>query len=181
MKKLLMGSIALTLFSISIIIFQISCKKEANAQNSTNNCIGAQPKIEFKGNGILYTNNARFDNRIGWYNYACIDTANSNPSNTLDELRTGPLNSTSSFMDLFFPNSTNIASGTYTSTNQAIDCVINGIRYYTGSYTININIQSDGTADGTFSGTLYQQNNQGSNIVLTDGVFSSIPVGLTWK
>jgi hypothetical protein len=32
MKKLLMGSAALTLFSISIIIFQMSCKKDATAQ-----------------------------------------------------------------------------------------------------------------------------------------------------
>ena len=30
-----MGSIALILFSISILIFQISCKKEAQAQNGT--------------------------------------------------------------------------------------------------------------------------------------------------
>jgi hypothetical protein len=32
MKKLLMGSAALTLFSISIVIFQMSCKKDATAQ-----------------------------------------------------------------------------------------------------------------------------------------------------
>lgn len=35
MKKLLMGSVALTLFSISMLIFQMSCKKEANAQTTT--------------------------------------------------------------------------------------------------------------------------------------------------
>jgi Tol biopolymer transport system component len=35
MKKLLMGSIALTMFSISMIVFQLSCKKEANAQTTT--------------------------------------------------------------------------------------------------------------------------------------------------
>jgi hypothetical protein len=32
MKKLFMGSVALTLFSISIVIFQMSCKKDAIAQ-----------------------------------------------------------------------------------------------------------------------------------------------------
>jgi hypothetical protein len=37
MKKLLMGSVALTLFSISIIIFQLSCKKDATAQTSGTN------------------------------------------------------------------------------------------------------------------------------------------------
>lgn len=41
MKKLLLGSAALTLFSISIILFQISCKKEAIAQSTSNNCIDA--------------------------------------------------------------------------------------------------------------------------------------------
>ena len=30
-----MGSIALTMFSISMILFQLSCKKEANAQTTT--------------------------------------------------------------------------------------------------------------------------------------------------
>ena len=35
MKKLLMGSIALTMFAISMIVFQLSCKKEANAQTTT--------------------------------------------------------------------------------------------------------------------------------------------------
>lgn len=35
MKKLLMGSIALTLFSISILLFQISCQKESIAQTSS--------------------------------------------------------------------------------------------------------------------------------------------------
>lgn len=35
MKKLLLGSIALTTFSIAIIIFQLSCKKTADAQTST--------------------------------------------------------------------------------------------------------------------------------------------------
>ena len=39
MKKLLMGSIVLTLFSISILIFQVSCQKEVVAQQQTTNYI----------------------------------------------------------------------------------------------------------------------------------------------
>ena len=35
MKKLLMGSIVLTMFSISVIIFQLSCKKEASSQTNS--------------------------------------------------------------------------------------------------------------------------------------------------
>jgi hypothetical protein len=37
MKKLLLGSIALTLFSISILIFQIGCKKDVTAQIGATN------------------------------------------------------------------------------------------------------------------------------------------------
>lgn len=36
MKKLFLGSVALTMFSISILIFQISCNKESTAQPATN-------------------------------------------------------------------------------------------------------------------------------------------------
>jgi hypothetical protein len=36
MKKLLLSSIVLTAFAISLLLFQISCKKEANAQASAN-------------------------------------------------------------------------------------------------------------------------------------------------
>lgn len=36
MKKLLLGSVVLTVFSISLIIFQFSCKKDANAQTTLN-------------------------------------------------------------------------------------------------------------------------------------------------
>ena len=35
MKKLLLGSLALTMFSATIILFELSCKKTANAQSST--------------------------------------------------------------------------------------------------------------------------------------------------
>ena len=35
MKKLLLGSIVLTMFAISVLIFQISCKKEATAQTNS--------------------------------------------------------------------------------------------------------------------------------------------------
>ncbi len=36
MKKLFFGSIALTVFSISMVVFQMSCKKEAVAQSNSN-------------------------------------------------------------------------------------------------------------------------------------------------
>jgi Tol biopolymer transport system component len=46
MKKLLMGSVALCLFSVSITLFTISCQKQASAQTSTG--VSQQNKLIFK-------------------------------------------------------------------------------------------------------------------------------------
>ena len=46
MKKLLLSSIILLLFSCSILLFQVSCQKEANAQTNSNGII--------QSNKILY-------------------------------------------------------------------------------------------------------------------------------
>lgn len=60
MKKLLLGSVALTLFSLSIIIFQISCQKESHAQTTnytlppaTTSTLGGV----IVGNGLSVTSN----------------------------------------------------------------------------------------------------------------------------
>jgi hypothetical protein len=37
MKKLLMGSVALILFSVSVVVFQVSCSKDAMAGNDDDN------------------------------------------------------------------------------------------------------------------------------------------------
>ena len=47
MKKLLLSSIVLTLFSASIILFQLSCKKTADAQTGTSNGLHQLNKIVF--------------------------------------------------------------------------------------------------------------------------------------
>ena len=51
MKKLLLGSAALTLFAIAISIFQISCNKEANAQ--TNSTYTLTPATTSKLGGVI--------------------------------------------------------------------------------------------------------------------------------
>jgi len=61
MRKLFMGSIALTVFSISIIVFQMSCQKDATAQNGSNYIL--QPATTTTlggviiGNGLSVTSN----------------------------------------------------------------------------------------------------------------------------
>ena len=63
MKKLLLGSAALTLFSISILIFQISCKKDAKAQSGTNSC--SEIIIVNFPSGFNPLNSTSFDNENG--------------------------------------------------------------------------------------------------------------------
>jgi hypothetical protein len=60
MKKLILGSAALTLFSISILIFQISCKKDAVAQTTTYTLPPATTSTLggiIVGNGLSVTSN----------------------------------------------------------------------------------------------------------------------------
>jgi hypothetical protein len=63
MKKLLLSSVILFIFSISLTIFQISCSKQTNAQTSPNN-----PQ---QLNKILYAQqiNATFTEEIWMANY----------------------------------------------------------------------------------------------------------------
>ena len=51
MKKLLLGSAALTLFAIAISIFQISCNKDSNAQ--TNSTYILTPATTSKLGGVI--------------------------------------------------------------------------------------------------------------------------------
>ncbi|MFT3749004.1 MAG: hypothetical protein QM768_11830 [Agriterribacter sp.] len=73
MKKLLLGSIVLTLFSISILLFQISCRKEVSARNTGDGTAGKilmSKNIEvkyFEQSGVDSLNNPHFDERILTY------------------------------------------------------------------------------------------------------------------
>ena len=55
MKNLYLGSLALTMFSISILIFQISCKKDAIAQTSNSNYL-LPPSTTTSLGGIIVGN-----------------------------------------------------------------------------------------------------------------------------
>ena len=60
MKKLLMSSVVLTLFSLSILIFQISCKKEATAQTTSVSVVQKNIILYSKSSGStikFYTSN----------------------------------------------------------------------------------------------------------------------------
>jgi hypothetical protein len=75
MKKIFLGSIALTIFSISIIIFEVSCQKKATAQNGNNSTYILPPATNsvlggiIVGSGLSITNNGTLS----------VNTANSTP------------------------------------------------------------------------------------------------------
>ena len=170
MKRILLGSIVLIVFSLSIIIFQISCSKSSDAQNPTN-CIGSQPKMQFKWNGTIYNSDAVFDIRIGWATYPYIKFISSGAGNILSSSN----GQSNVFLQLYFPSSQNLAAGSYPVTNGNCACIINGTSYTTGTFTIVINIVANGYAEGTFSGSVSTSNGS-STLTITEGVFSNVPI-----
>ena len=196
-KKLLLASASLTIFSLSIILFQISCKKDATAQNSTSNCIGPQPTLQFKGNGVLYTCNAVADSRLGWVGYPrIIGQKNGDSTYGIEFCNKKQWEENGTWM-FDFPITPNLAEG-------GIDWKINGsvltqgiysnkgmalgLNYQNSNYhyetnpncfTVNINSISNRMATGTFSGSLPSGNgsiNNGPAMMITDGVFSNLPI-----
>lgn len=75
MKKILLSTLVLLFFSLSIIIFQISCKKPVDAATPNNSTISQQNKIvfqkDFYGSGLTATP----------YDHAEIWTANYDGTN----------------------------------------------------------------------------------------------------
>lgn len=59
MKKILMGSMVLTALSLSIIAFQVSCSKTANAQTGSSSGITQQNKI------IYHSYDSTFPSQLG--------------------------------------------------------------------------------------------------------------------
>ncbi len=181
-KNLLLGSIVLTLFSISILIFQMSCSQQAPAQTSNSNCIGPQPKFQFKANGNLYICDAIFDSRLGW-------VGNVIPYNVVPHIQPDGQNgsygltgwvknaSGNTFINFYFPSTNTVTVGTYNSSSSDCQFSFDSHSYNSGSQVINFTRVSNGTADGTFSGTVQSVMATPTQVVtITEGVFSNIPV-----
>ena len=191
-KNLLLGSIVLTLFSISVLIFQFSCSQQAPAQISGTNCIGPQPKFQFKANGVLYVCDALYDSRVGWYGnlFGQLQEGGGNLPRIINgdtiilsgALKTTSSNSTYTYIGLFIPNATLLSTGAiYTSTNVYTDCNFsfsygNGYMYNKSNHTVTFTRVSNGTADGTFSGAVWPTSAPSQVVTITDGVFSNLPV-----
>ena len=188
MKKILLGSLVLLMFSASIVLFNISCNKDSDAQPNptSSNCIGPQPKFQFKANGKLYVCDAVFDKRLGWVanrapfvyneNIPFLDVYDSE-SILSGSVYSSSTNSSLTTINLAI-NTTNPSVGTFNETNVYGECNFDfdDYTYTVHSHTITFTRVSDGTADGKFSGVTKVASNPNQSVSITDGVFSNIPI-----
>jgi len=192
MKNLLLGSLVLLMFSASIILFNISCNKESDAQPNSNssNCMGPQPKFQYKANGKLYICDPVFDKRIGWTQANNTFFTGYTPSLSSSAVGSTELSgglTTSSgkevFINLFLSINSTPSVGTYNENNISSDCrfeEFDNYSYSSSTHTITFTRVSNGTADGTFSGTVKTssfagQPNPNKTVTITEGVFTNIP------
>ena len=174
MKQVLLGSVILTFFAISITLFQLSCSKSSEAQTQTSNCIGTQPKMQFKWNNNLSNCDAVFDAKLGWKTSPTINGKNNNFT-LMSWEGYGYLSTSVASLNLYFPNGQQPVVGSYTVTNGFCDCFINNTQYSKGTYTIVITSVANGYANGTFYGSVSTTSGS-STVTLTEGVFTNIPI-----
>ena len=192
-KKLLLQSLLL------LIIYSCSTPSTStpSTPSTTNSCIGPQPKFQFKANGTLYVCDAVFDNRLGWVgnhtpyrnegqvpnlHYASNSSYSGGTTITTHYyvLQGGVSTSSSeTYINLNIQTNTlPLVSVPYNETNIFSDCVFNlgGGGYTTSTHSITFTRISNGTADGSFSGTVKSSSTPSNTVNITDGVFSNIPV-----
>lgn len=174
MKRILLSSVILTFFAVSITLFQLSCSKTSEAQTQSGNCIGEQPKMQFKWNGNLSNCDAIFDSKFGWKTSPTINGKNNNFT-LMSWEGYGYLSTSLASLNLYFPNNQQPIVGSYTITNGFCDCFINNTAYSRGTYTIVITSIANGYANGIFNGTISTSSGS-STITLSEGIFSNIPI-----
>ena len=188
MKKLLLASFILIFFAMSVTLIQLSCSKPVTAQNTTTNCVGPQPKFQFKVNNSLYVCDAIFDNRMGWIANHPISTPSSfglemlpsvyagNPSTKKLYATFYKSNTDYAFLSFTFNHSSTLTTGIINTTNGNCEVYFpNNIGKLTKcNYTINFTRVSNGTADGTFSGTVWDPLTPSNTVAISAGEFSNI-------
>jgi hypothetical protein len=146
MKKLLQGSIVLSLFALSVFIFQLSCKKDASAQNE----LSAQ-SVE---NG-----QARICNIVGVY--SGTSKASTGATSTLAYR----LQNNDFAVSSLTLASANVTFGSYTNTCDSVFITV----YYTGNssyYALNGRLRNNKTViSGTFQNLTTPSDHGTFNIV----------------
>jgi hypothetical protein len=188
-KQLLIVSGVMFIFSISFTVFNLSCNKPADAQpQSQTFCMGPQPKFQFKANGKLYVCDPVFDKRIGWVMTNGSEFEGYTPGlfigNDGSELGGGLITTSGeeTYINLFLSTTSIPSPGTYNENNIGSDSNFDFDNCsYTGStHTITFTRVSNGTADGTFSGTVktgsFSCQTTPKTVTITEGVFSNVPI-----
>lgn len=173
MKKLLKSSVALLIFSFSMILFQLSCSKTAESQNQSQNCLNNQPKFQFKINGSLKVCDAIYNELVGWDRCPFVQYYGDGQTNW----RMRGLYGRGSFTNQGIYIHGGISAPTIgTIQSSRVSGYIDNQEYLAGNITIIITAQNNNRISGTFSGNIRTTSN-GNNVPITNGEFSNIPVG----
>lgn len=176
MKKLLLASLVLMIFSTSIVVFNISCNKESDAQPQIpSNCVGPQPTLRFKGNGVLYECKGVNDSRVGWAGYPFWSSSILIFDNYGFSIFPTTPNKVGGFVKI-----ASLSAGTFTNTDNVFNFPDLKYRWELnpGSLVFIITSKNNGYASGTFSGKLPAGNSanaMGPEMKITEGVFTNIP------
>ena len=163
----------LLIFSASITIFNISCNKESDAQQTNSKCLGLQPKFQFRINGSIKVCDALYNELIGWDRCPLIQY--------YDDGQT-PWKMRGVYSRGSFSNQGISISGAKTAPtvgailSSSVSGNIDNQEYVAGNITVNISSISKNRMSGTFSGNIRTTPN-GNNVPITEGVFSNIPFG----
>jgi len=194
MKKVLMSAVVMFIFSLSIIVFQLSCNKSSVAQRPTD-CLGNQSKFEFKVNGVLFKCDAVLNNQLGWVGFPYFSkhpsingfslyATNHNdfdPGNNIGRINVFDETQYTCYFHIEFSNTQINTTGSYSSTLAHIELYNNGTSYNGGearpqSFNFTISSIQNGLVSGTFSGWVDPNSPSNPRLNVTDGIFTNVPI-----
>lgn len=184
-KKLLLASAVLLTFSASLILFNLSCNKPADAQTPTN-CNEPNTVFKYKLNGTLYdmSGSLALNSKQGAVVRKTYDWRKCNVSQQLactDYIYSLSATKNNVFDDewntivrFWFGSSINV--GTYSVSTNTLGVQITFPEYMgSTNLTVTITKNQGGYIDGTFSGTLKSSSNQ-NTYQLTEGEFKNVKI-----
>lgn len=192
MKKFLFSAAVLFAFSLSMIVFQISCNKSSVAQRPSD-CVGPQPKLQFVANGVTYNCDAIYKEGLGWVKAPYINTGavfGAGGFTLVASSTKGYDDGMYIFSNLqhtahlsLYKNAQIAANSSYTIQNgHNVALYNNGTlvaraeNNTTTSISLTITSIVNGYASGTFSGQTDSNDPRLPRINISEGTFSNIPV-----
>jgi hypothetical protein len=184
-KNLLLASAVLLTFSASLILFNLSCNKPADAQTPTN-CNEPNTVFKYTLNGTLYdmSGSLALNSKQGAIVRKTYDWSKCDISDQLtctDYLYSLSATKNNVFDDewntilrFWFPAT--IKPGSYSTSTNTLGVLIIYPEYTnTNNFTVTITKNQGGYIDGVFSGTVKSGSNQ-TTYQITDGVFQNVKI-----